>query len=106
MAELDISREDLYFLLGSTGAILPAATKVPDAVLKKRIGLALDISQEITPLLGATRVDPKNLAAWPKDNSIYNATRRGNFLESTFGTMLQPKKGDRSLQWETFQEMR
>ena len=33
----EILRENLYFLLGSTGAIIPPATKIPDEGIKKHI---------------------------------------------------------------------
>ncbi|KJA22761.1 hypothetical protein HYPSUDRAFT_66766 [Hypholoma sublateritium FD-334 SS-4] len=104
MAEDKILREDLYFLLGSTGAILPPATKIADDGIRKRIVQAFDISQEIALLFGAAPIDTPKLLPWSNSKTIYAATRRGSLMEHFTGTM--PKKGVHSAQWETFQEMR
>lgn len=104
MVQDNILREDLYFLLGSTGAILPPATKIPDDGIKKRIIQAFDTSQETAILFGATPIDTAELPPWTSSKTIYAATRRGSLMEKFTGTM--PKKGAHSAQWETFQEMR
>lgn len=104
MGQDEILREDLYFLLGSTGAILPPATKIPDEAIKKRIIQAFDIAQETPLIIGSTPIDTSKLLPWDKSKKIYAATRRGSLMDKLTETM--PKKGAQSAKWETFQEMR
>ncbi|KDR81001.1 hypothetical protein GALMADRAFT_1118997 [Galerina marginata CBS 339.88] len=106
MSHKDISREDTLVLLASMGIVLPKDTKLPIEELNKRLGQALDTSQEYSDHIETALVDPWAFPLWPTEKSLYEATKRGNMTESLMGSMSQPKKGDLSSKEDTFKEMR
>jgi len=102
-----ISREDILVVLSSMGVVLSKDTKMPLEALNKRLGNALDASQQFEQLIGTTTVDPSEFAEWT-EKKILEASYRNNIEESLTGTgaMSQRKKGHLSAKEDTFRELR
>ncbi|KAF9528997.1 hypothetical protein CPB83DRAFT_853592 [Crepidotus variabilis] len=108
MLSKDMSRVDLLVVLASMGVVLPKETKLPLEELGKRLGSALDASQEMAALLGSPPVNLDLLFKWASNpgKTLFKASQRGNFTELTTGEMEQPKKGPGALKSDTFKELR
>ncbi|PPQ94681.1 hypothetical protein CVT25_009536 [Psilocybe cyanescens] len=106
MASKNISRDDLLILLSSIGIVLGKDNKLPVEELNNRLGQALDTSQEFSDVIEKTPVDPLSLPKWSsKEQTLYQASQRGNMTEAFVGSM-SAKKGNSSSKEETFKEMR
>jgi hypothetical protein len=106
MSRRDICRDDLLILLASMGVVLPKSTKIPDEALNKRLSQALDAAQQISVLINPTLVNPSIYELWSSDKTLFDATQRGNMLES-FGNWISPgPKGVSSAKEDTFKELR
>ena len=107
MTSNDISREDILIFLSSMGVVLPKDTKMPMEDLNKRLGNALDASQQFDQLLGTKTVDPSEFTQWT-GKDILKASHRNNIQEKVTGTgaMSQPKKGPLSAKEDIFRELR
>ena len=107
MTSKDISREDILVFLSSMGVVLSKDTKMPLEDLNKRLGNALDASQQFDQLIGTKTVDPSEFTLWT-GKDILKASHRHNIQESFTGTgaMSQQKKGPLSAKEDTFRELR
>ena len=107
MTSKDISREDILVFLSSMGVVLPKDTKMPIEDLNKRLGNALDTSQQFEQLIGTKTVDPSEFTQWV-GKDILKASHRNNMHEKVTGTgvMSQRKKGPLSAKEDTFRELR
>ncbi|KIM39524.1 hypothetical protein M413DRAFT_447013 [Hebeloma cylindrosporum] len=107
MSSKYISKEDILIFLASMGVELSKNTKMPMEDLTKRLGNALDASQQFDQLLGTKTVDPAEFPKWP-GGDILKASHRNNIQESFTGTgaTSQRKKGPLSAKEDTFRELR
>ena len=112
MASKEILRDDLLILLASMGIDLSVSKLSPDE-LNKKVGLALDASQQLSRHLPTMPFDPSTLSPWDlkkegdKDaKTLLKATQRKNVSEICEGVMERPKQGGRAKKQDTFKEMR
>lgn len=80
---------------------------MPMEELNKRLGNALDASQQFDQLIGTKTVDPSEFAEWT-GKKILEASHRNNIEERFAGTgpTSQRKKGHLSAKEDTFRELR
>lgn len=89
------------------GVVLSKDTKMPMADLNKRLGNALDTSQQFDQLIGTKTVDPSEFTQW-NGKDILKASHRNNIQENVTGTgaTSHRKKGPLSAKEDTFRELR
>ena len=82
---MDLVRQELLDLLAAIGVGLPKTTKMTNESLDKRLGQALDASQEFANVVETLPFNPGGLSTWPSSThskSLFEAVQRGNLVEA------------------------
>jgi hypothetical protein len=83
--DMDLTREDILFLLSTLGLTLPKETKMDKNALEKRLSQALDASQSFETLIKSTTVKPTKFPLWKTSGcsqTLTAALSRVNVLEA------------------------
>lgn len=107
MTSKHISRDDLLILLSSMGVVLPKDNKLPVEELNRRLGQALDTSQQYSEVIKKTPVDPLSLPKWTSaEKTLYQASQRENLMEGFQTPTPGPNNTISLAKEETFSEMK